>query len=155
MWCPCLTQRATGHETDCTGLQLPVTSGSLDRGLTVRSLSPSCSWSERDVELTYENFGAAEIIEAVVGDPCRGHSRIGHLVQFNLREHLLPYKHLIGQVILDKLQPAVTTVVNKSDNIVTEFRNFQFEVLAGDGNTQVSVFENNCTFEFDFAKVSG
>ncbi|CAG0899519.1 unnamed protein product, partial [Cyprideis torosa] len=79
----------------------------------VRSLSPCCSWSERDVELTYENFGAAEIIEAVVGDPCRGHSRIGHLVQFNLREHLLPYKHLIGQVILDKLQPAVTTVVNK------------------------------------------
>lgn len=37
---------------------------------------------------------------------------VGHLVHLNLREEQLPFKYLIGQVLLDK-NPHVKTVVNK------------------------------------------
>ncbi|CAN0408330.1 unnamed protein product, partial [Scytosiphon promiscuus] len=47
----------------------------------------------------------------------------GHLAHLNLRDYLLPYKRVIGQVIIDKNQ-RVTTVVNKVDTISTQFRTF-------------------------------
>jgi hypothetical protein len=37
---------------------------------------------------------------------------IGHIAHLNLRDEHLPYKHIIGQVILDK-NPAIKTVINK------------------------------------------
>ena len=37
---------------------------------------------------------------------------VGHIAHMNLREDLLPYKHIIGQVIVDK-NPHIKTVVNK------------------------------------------
>ena len=37
---------------------------------------------------------------------------IGHIAHLNIRDELLPYKHVIGQVIMDK-NPNITTVVNK------------------------------------------
>ena len=37
---------------------------------------------------------------------------IGHIAHLNIRDELLPYKHVIGQVIMDK-NPSITTVVNK------------------------------------------
>lgn len=38
---------------------------------------------------------------------------IGHIAHLNLREELLPYKHVIGQVLLDK-NSSIRTVVNKA-----------------------------------------
>lgn len=35
----------------------------------------------------------------------------------------------------------------------SEFRTFQYEVLAGPDDMDVSVSENGCTFEFNYAKV--
>lgn len=37
---------------------------------------------------------------------------VGHIAHFNLRPEVMPFKHLIGQVVLDK-NPAIKTVINK------------------------------------------
>lgn len=38
---------------------------------------------------------------------------VGHIAHVNLRDELLPYKHLVGQVLLDK-NPAIRSVINKA-----------------------------------------
>lgn len=72
----------------------------------------------------------------------------------NLRENYLPYKHLVAEIILDK-NPQIKTVINKIDNVgsESEFRTFQYEVLAGPDNLNVQVSENDCIFDFDYSKV--
>lgn len=55
---------------------------------------------------------------------------IGHIAHFNLRSGHLPYKHLIGQVCLDK-NPSIKTVVTKMKEIENQFRVFDMEVIAG------------------------
>jgi tRNA (guanine37-N1)-methyltransferase len=71
-----------------------------------------------------------------------------------LKEHWLPYKHLIGEVILDK-NPIITTVINKVKMVGTEsvFRTFPYEVLAGPDDLEVSVSVSNCVFRFNYGKV--
>lgn len=78
--------------------------------------------------------------------------QVGHLIHLNLRSELLPYKYVIGQVLLDKI-PTCKTVVNKVGKIDTVFRTFGMEVLAGEDNTVVTLKEENCIFEFDYRKV--
>jgi tRNA (guanine37-N1)-methyltransferase len=55
-------------------------------------------------------------------------------------------------VLIDKI-PQIKTVVNKLNEIDNTYRNFAFEILAGENNTLVSCKENTCEFKFDFAKV--
>ncbi|XP_034625541.1 tRNA (guanine(37)-N1)-methyltransferase isoform X2 [Trachemys scripta elegans] len=111
--------------------------------------------SKYNLELTYDNFKTEEILRAVlpVGqDVTSGFTRIGHIAHLNLRDHQLPYKHLIGQVIIDK-NPGITCSVNKINIIDNTYRNFQMEVLAGEANMITKTRENNITYEFDFSKV--
>ncbi|XP_073494817.1 tRNA (guanine(37)-N(1))-methyltransferase [Phyllobates terribilis] len=108
-----------------------------------------------DLQLTYEHFKTDEILEAVLPkgqDVPTSFSRVGHIAHMNLRDHQLPYKNLIGQVILDK-NPGITSVVNKTNIIDSTYRNFQMEVLAGEGNMMTKVKENGVSYEFDFSKV--
>jgi len=72
----------------------------------------------------------------------------------NLRDIYLPYKHLIGQVLLDK-NPAIRTVINKTFDVGSEsvFRTFPYEVLAGADDLDVIVHESGCEFRFNFGKV--
>lgn len=71
-----------------------------------------------------------------------------------MRERYQPYKHVIGQVILDK-NPVIRTVINKTDDVGTqnEFRTFSYEVLAGPDDMLVEVSEAGCVFNFDYSKV--
>lgn len=78
--------------------------------------------------------------------------QVGHLIHLNLRDELLPYKYIIGQVLLDK-NPSCKTVVNKVGKIDTVFRTFEMELLAGEDNTIVSLKEENCIFKFDYKLV--
>jgi tRNA (guanine37-N1)-methyltransferase len=72
----------------------------------------------------------------------------------NLREQFLPHKILIGQVLLDK-NPNIRTVINKIEVVgsTNPFRTFQYEVLAGPNDLNVTVSLCNCEFKFDFSKV--
>ncbi|XP_056089104.1 tRNA (guanine(37)-N1)-methyltransferase isoform X1 [Rhinichthys klamathensis goyatoka] len=108
-----------------------------------------------ELKLTYENLKSEEILRAVLPegqDVTSGFSRVGHIAHMNLRDHQLPYKKLIGQVIIDK-NPGITCVVNKTNTIDSTYRNFQMEVLAGESNMVAKVRENGVFYEFDFSRV--
>ncbi|XP_052007063.1 tRNA (guanine(37)-N1)-methyltransferase [Xyrauchen texanus] len=108
-----------------------------------------------ELKLTYENLKSEEVLRAVLPegqDVTSGFSRVGHIAHMNLRDHQLPYRKLIGQVIIDK-NPGVTCVVNKTNTIDSTYRNFQMEVLAGENNMIAKVRENGAFYEFDFSQV--
>lgn len=113
-----------------------------------------------DVEKTmltieYKNWQADEIFRAVLPKSLEiptSYSIIGHIVHLNLRDSQLPYKSLIGQVLLDNIAHA-RTVVNKLNTIDTTYRYFSMEILAGDDDTIATVKENGVTYKFDFARV--
>lgn len=109
----------------------------------------------KEIALSYENWKAEDILKAVLPENQEGvqsYSLIGHILHLNLREHVLPYKFLTGQVFLDKI-PGISLVVNKTNNIDSTYRNFEMEVLAGSGDTLVTVRENGSVYSMDFAKV--
>ena len=112
----------------------------------------------KDIVIKYDNYSHKDVLNSVLSgdeDSVSSFSTIGHILHLNLREHNLPYKHLIGQVLLDKVVGA-NLIVNKVNTIDNEFRNFEMEVLAKrskDINTVVKIKESFCEFEFDFAKV--
>ena len=58
------------------------------------------------VELTFDNWTHKEILEAILPPntpPIRGFTQYGHMVHVNLREEHLPYKNVIGEVLLEKV----------------------------------------------------
>ncbi|CAN9502137.1 unnamed protein product [Ophioblennius macclurei] len=121
----------------------------------LRSFSVSEELQDYELKLTYDNLKSEEVLEAVLPqgqDVTSGFSRVGHIAHMNLREHQLPYKNLIGQVIMDK-NPGVTCVVNKTNIIDSTYRNFKMEVLAGEENMVAKVKENGVAYEFDFSRV--
>lgn len=107
------------------------------------------------LRLGYEYYTAEEVLRQLLPaqvDVPGSFETVGHIAHLNLREEQEPYKHLIGQVILDK-SPAIRTVVNKVGTIDSTFRFFAMEVLAGEEGTLVEVKEEGCRFAFDYAKV--
>ena len=57
---------------------------------------------------------------------------VGHVAHINLRDSALPYKKLIGRVLLDKNGPRIRSIVNKVGTIENTYRVQQLELLAGD-----------------------
>ncbi|KAI0319426.1 Met-10+ like-protein-domain-containing protein [Amylostereum chailletii] len=109
------------------------------------------------LELTYDYWTADDILQAVLPkDLCEGSpvgfTVTGHIAHMNLNSEYLPYKHLIGQVILDK-NPRLRTVVNKTDTIDTKFRVFKMELIAGVPEYVVQHHESDSQFTFDFTQV--
>ncbi|XP_053376111.1 tRNA (guanine(37)-N1)-methyltransferase-like [Mercenaria mercenaria] len=108
-----------------------------------------------DLKMSYSNWNFQEVMQAIMPDDCdnvTGFSEVGHIAHFNLRDQALPYKHIIGEVLLDKV-PGVKTVVNKLNTIDNTFRTFQMELMAGEDNFVTQAKENGFTFELDFSKV--
>ncbi|KAG9314128.1 Met-10+ like-protein-domain-containing protein [Chiua virens] len=112
---------------------------------------------QHKIDLDYNYWTADEIITSILpqelcdGSPT-GFAITGHIAHMNLNQEYLRYKHLIGQIILDK-NPGIKTVVNKLDNIDNKFRFFEMEVLAGEPDFVVEHHESDCRFVFDFSKV--
>ncbi|KAK2826046.1 hypothetical protein Q5P01_020260 [Channa striata] len=126
-----------------------------DEAEALRSFSVAEELQYYELQLTYDNLKSEEVLEAVLPQEqgvTSGFSRVGHIAHMNLRDHQLPYKNLIGQVIMDK-NPGITCVVNKTSIIDSTYRNFKMEVLAGEENMVAKVKENGVTYEFDFSHV--
>lgn len=107
------------------------------------------------VQISYENFSWMDVFDAVLpenSEKISGFSQIGHIIHMNLKENLLPFRHLVGQVLVDKI-PTCKTVVNKIETIENEYRNFNMELLAGDPNMETEVAEYGLRFQMDFSKV--
>ncbi|KAJ8044332.1 tRNA (guanine(37)-N1)-methyltransferase [Holothuria leucospilota] len=108
-----------------------------------------------EVTLKYEDFDADEILRAILPAEVEvptAFSRIGHIAHLNLRDEQIPYKNIIGEVMLDKIH-GITTVVNKTNEICNQFRVFNMEVIAGENSFITTVREHHCQFELDFSKV--
>ncbi|PWZ02713.1 hypothetical protein BCV70DRAFT_196961 [Testicularia cyperi] len=113
-----------------------------------------------EVELGWEHLSSDQILEALLpaaivekeGVPT-GFTIVGHIAHLNLLEIYLPYRFLVGAIILDKNKTALRTVVNKLDTIDTEFRFFKMELLAGEPDFVARVSESECSFSFDFRTV--
>lgn len=112
-----------------------------------------------ELQLDYEYWTYRDVLSALLppelhDDIPSGFNTAGHVAHLNLRDQHLPYKQLIGQVLVEKNQH-IRTVINKTDNVGTEseFRTFAYEVLAGPDDMNVEVNENACLFKFDYSKV--
>lgn len=111
-----------------------------------------------DIELTYRNWSANQIIQAILPeglnetDVITGFEAVGHIAHLNLKKQHESFKHLIGQVIFDK-NPSIKTVVNKTGVINSKYRNFEMEVLAGENNFITTAIEHNIKFYMDYSKV--
>jgi len=107
------------------------------------------------VKIGYDSMTVTEVLKHYLPEGTEipsSFEAIGHIAHLNLREHVLPFKYLIGQVILDK-NPTIKTVVNKVGTITSEFRVFDMEVLAGDNETVTEVKQHGLRFKLDFRKV--
>ncbi|KAL1928141.1 hypothetical protein VTP01DRAFT_3057 [Rhizomucor pusillus] len=112
-------------------------------------------YMKHTLELGYDYWTTDQILHSVMPEDTEvpsSFTQVGHIAHMNLRDELLPWKHLIGEVILDK-NKNITSVVNKVNNIDTTFRFFKMEVLAGDTNMVAQLKEGGCRFKFDFSKV--
>ena len=78
--------------------------------------------------------------------------QVGHVAHVNLRDEQLPYKAVIGQVLLDK-NSRLRSVVNKVESISNELRVFPMELLAGEPSLVTKVRENGAVFELDYREV--
>ena len=125
--------------------------------------------STHTVRICYDTFTVDEILRRVlpksITEVPSSFETAGHLAHINLREDLLPYKHIIGQTMLDKNR-GVGIVVNKIGTIENEFRTFPMEILARQQKEgaecsnygtatelEVELREEGCRFRLDFAKV--
>ncbi|KAF8910145.1 Met-10+ like-protein-domain-containing protein [Gymnopilus junonius] len=112
---------------------------------------------EYKIDLDYDYWTAEECLHAFLPPELRegaptGFAMTGHIAHVNLNNEYLPYKHVIGQLILDK-NKIVKTVVNKLDSIDNKFRFFKMELIAGEPDFVVEHHESNCRFTFDFTQV--
>ncbi|CAB9497384.1 methyltransferase [Seminavis robusta] len=139
----------------------------------VRALlaNDKCAQTTHTITFSYEDCTVDEVLRKLL--PSRipevpsAFEVVGSIAHLNLRDDLLPYKFIVGKVILDKNQPRIQTVVNKLGSISNEYRTFGMEVIAGRGGSGenndngdhaddwslVKVKEDGCEFTLDFQQV--
>jgi len=95
----------------------------------------------------------SKILPDTVQPPPTGFEQIGHVVHLNLKSHHLPYRKIVGSVILECLSPTIETVVNKVGEVSGPYRTYDMEVLAGKQETTVTMHEDGIKLQFDLRKV--
>ena len=85
--------------------------------------------------------------------PPSSYEQVGHVVHINLKTPHVQYGKLIGSILLDRLQPATRTVVNKVGEVGGPFRTYQMDLLAGEDDYLVHVVEHGVSLYFDLRNV--
>jgi tRNA (guanine37-N1)-methyltransferase len=62
----------------------------------------------KNFEIDYRNWDIKRCVDAILPDNLSftGHTQAGHIVHVNLREELLPYRFVLGEILLDKIKSA-------------------------------------------------
>jgi tRNA (guanine37-N1)-methyltransferase len=127
--------------------------------------SNNCRLGRHTITLSYDDWTTEEILTRLllpegIKEIPSAFEAVGHLAHVNLRNELLPYKYLVGKVLLEKNSPRIQTVVNKLGSIDTKYRTFGMEIIAsGNSNndddnwSDVVVKEEGCEYRLDFRKV--
>jgi tRNA (guanine37-N1)-methyltransferase len=125
----------------------------------VRDILMQCQVADgpaHSMTFSYHQFTSAyllaKLLPVALHPPPTAFETIGHIAHLNLRSLHLPYKHLIGQVLLETL-PSVETVISKVGEVHGPYRIYDFEVLAGRPTTEVDMTEFGIQLHFDMAKV--
>jgi tRNA (guanine37-N1)-methyltransferase len=108
-----------------------------------------------ELRIGYESLSPKEVLREILPAEIEvpvGYEQVGHIAHYNLRDEQMPFRHIIGQVTLDK-NPTLRTVITKLGTIENEFRVFDMEVIAGERDFMTEVREHGCRFRFDFSKV--
>eukprot|EP00897_Mesotaenium_endlicherianum_P005882 jgi/Mesen1/5321/ME000265S04474 len=106
--------------------------------------------------LTFDYWSVEELLQELLPPGIMvptSFEQVGHIAHLNLREEHLPHRHIIAQVILEKHQPRVLSVVNKTAAIHSQFRTMKLELLAGNPRLITTLHENNLSFKVDFSRV--
>jgi len=82
-----------------------------------------------------------------------GFEQIGHVIHLNLKKKHLPYRFMIGEILLDRFQPIIQSIVNKVGEVSGPFRTYDMEVLAGKHDTMVQLIEDGIRLKFDLRNV--
>ena len=73
----------------------------------------------------------------------------------NLKPLHHPFRHLIGEILLDKNSPTAQTIVGKTDSLSSDenkYRILPMEVIAGKEELQTTVTEHGNRFELDLGE---
>ncbi len=131
--------------------------------------------AKHDIIISYNHYTVEQTLTRIL--PPTLHKEIpssfeviGSIAHFNLRPEYIPYKFLIGRIVLDKIK-SIKVCVNKIGSIQNEFRTFPMEIIAddriikkgsgsdGSGSSddkprlEVEVKEDGCKFKLDFENV--
>ncbi|CAG9465377.1 unnamed protein product [Pedinophyceae sp. YPF-701] len=106
-------------------------------------------------EIPYEHFQTDQVLKRILPDAREvptAFETVGHIAHLNIPRELMPWRKVIGEVVLDK-NPAIKTVLTKVGAIENEFRVFRSEVLAGEPDLVATVTQGGLRFRLDFGKV--
>ena len=107
--------------------------------------------------LDYNFFTSDQVLRRLlpretVADIPSSFETVGHIAHLNLRDEHLPYKKIIGKVIIDK-NDRIRTVVNKTQKIENQFRVLPLEVLAGEDDMETLVIQYGVRYKLNYAEV--
>lgn len=98
------------------------------------------------VQLNYDDLTMQDILGEILPKDVTvpaGFETVGSIAHLNLRGSQLPYKHVIGQVLLDK-NSKIKTVVNKTEKLSNVYRTPELEVIAGEKQLETELKEGGC-----------
>lgn len=110
----------------------------------------------QSITIPYQNQSASRILSKVLPPsalpPPSSYEQIGHVAHLNLRSNHLPFKQLIGHVLLET-NNSIDTVVTKLGEVSGPYRTYQMDLLAGRNDYNVHVVEDGTSLYFDLRKV--